>query len=100
MNKKDRMNDRERPRYRRGVDVVATNVTAATVPKPGDSSSRPVLEEKIRKERELISVLERQKVKKRGEREKSERDRERPENGAESMSLPPMSPPQPCQNWA
>jgi len=44
---KDRQRDqREREtRNRRGVDVVATKVTAPTVPKPGVTSSRLPFEE-------------------------------------------------------
>ena len=37
---------RKRERTRRGVDIVATDVTATTVPKPGETSSRPTFEKK------------------------------------------------------
>ena len=40
---------------------LATNVTAATVPKPGVTSSRPAFEEKREKERERQKKRERQK---------------------------------------
>ena len=46
---------------RRGVDVVATNATAATVPKPGVTSSRPAFKEKRGQEWERDAKREREK---------------------------------------
>ena len=61
-------------RHQRGVDVVAINVTAATVSKLGVTSSRPAFEEMRGKERERE-----RKRDERGEREieTSHRERER-----------------------
>ena len=44
-----------------GVDVVATNATAATVPKPGVTSSRPAFKEKRGQEWERDAKREREK---------------------------------------
>ena len=52
-------------RNRRGVDIVATHITAATVPKPGVTSSRPAFEEKRGKERERERKKERDRQKER-----------------------------------
>ena len=55
-------------RNRRGVDIRLPNVTAATVPKPGVTSSRPAFEEKERER-------ERGRQKKReGEEREKQRD--------------------------
>ena len=53
--KRERERERERKRQKdnwRGVDIVATNVTAATGPKPGVTSSRPAFAGKREKDRE------------------------------------------------
>ena len=51
---KDGKQDRSTERHQKPawVDIVATNITTATVPKPGVPSSRPAFEEKEGKERE------------------------------------------------
>jgi len=50
--KRERKTERERPEIGAGVDIVATNFTATTTPRPGVTSSRPAFEEKRGKERE------------------------------------------------
>ena len=71
---KDRQRESQKARkkretgHRRGVDIVATNVTAATVTKPALTLSRPAFEEKRRKERK------RERDRKRG-KERERRDR-------------------------
>ena len=81
-----RKKERETRRYRetinrRGVDSVATNVTAATVSKPGVTSSRPAFEEKRGKERNRERERKREKSERKREknREKRERASERAE---------------------
>jgi len=51
---KDGKQDRSTERHQKPawVDIVATNITTATVPKPGVPSSRPAFEERGGKERE------------------------------------------------
>ena len=44
-------------RNRRGVDIVATKVTAATVPKPGVASSRSAFERELRENETYIIRL-------------------------------------------
>ena len=105
-------------RNRRGVDIRLPNVTAATVPKPGVTSSRPAFEEtegkgkKRREERKKqreedrgsgprVLRRDKEKVKERekGGREKERHtQRERPEIGTWVTSLPPTSLQQPCQS--
>ena len=67
---------RERPEIGSGVDIVATNVTAATVPQLGVTSSRPAFEEK-RWKRNRNRKKERDNAREQKEREKGERERER-----------------------
>ena len=53
--------DRERPEIFRGVDIVATNVTTATVPKLGVTMSRPTFDEKRGKGRGRQKARERER---------------------------------------
>ena len=68
--KKEKERERERKRETRKterdqksawVDIVDTNVTAATVPKPGVASSRPAFEAKRGKERDRDREKERER---------------------------------------
>ena len=101
--------EKERPRETsnwREADIVVTHITA-TVPKPGVTSSRPAFKEKRWKESESEKEREGEKERNETDRQRErerERERERgslmgrPVIGARPMSLPPTSPPQPCQS--
>jgi len=65
----ERKTERE-TKNRRGVDIVATNVTAITVPTPPMTSSRPAFEEKRGKEEGRQQTRQKEKKKER-ERQKS-----------------------------
>ena len=104
--KKERERERETRKTDRDqksawVDVVDTNVTAATVTKPGVASSRPAFEAKRGKERDRDREKGRERERKKEKERERERERERPERQREtrnrrgSTSLTPMSPPQP-----
>ena len=59
---RERKRERQRePGNRRGVGIVATNATAATVPKPGVTFSRPAFEEKRGEEGERERQRERER---------------------------------------
>ena len=64
----------ERDQKSARVDIVATHATAATVPKPGVSSSRPAFEEKRGEERAGEGKKERDRKR---ETRNSERERQK-----------------------
>ena len=58
------------------------------------------MRERKREKRERYERDMREKEKEIRKTDRETRERERPEIGAGSMSLPPRSPPQPCQSQA
>jgi len=63
-------------RNRHGVDIIVTNVTAATVPKLGVTSSRVAFEEKRGKERDRQKERDRKRESERRDRKRVKSERE------------------------
>ena len=62
--RRERPEEQRETMNRRGVDIVATNVTAATVPKPGVTISLSAFEEKRQTERERATEREKEESEK------------------------------------